>query len=204
MGLVCVYYWTTTPCTSVATHWKLVPKSKASVRRDQESDLEGRAERAMGASESLCATDCGDRDDYNSQYQAKCVQANVSQVYVLVCRAHRVPALRCAWRQGGALRERRHGRMRDHAVAAACSGGQEHICLHVFCDFLCPTGVLCCCLLPRAPHSGYGDTACPPRQVRRKNGVPALQPGTLSSLCTTLHRHASLLKSKLSNANSTR
>ncbi len=107
-------------------------------------------------------------------------------------------------RQGGALRERRHGRMRDHAVAAACSGGQEHICLHVFCDFLCPTGVLCCCLLPRAPHSGYGDTACPPRQVRRKNGVPALQPGTLSSLCTTLHRHASLLKSKLSNANSTR
>ena len=52
----------------------------------------------MGAQESLCAADCGDRDDYNSQYQAKCVQANVSQVYVLVCRAHRVrgTALRLA------------------------------------------------------------------------------------------------------------
>jgi len=46
------------------------------------------------------------------------------------------------------------------------------------------------CLPPRAPHAGYGGTACPPGQDRRNNGVPTLQPGTRSVCCPPPKRRA--------------
>ena len=90
-------------------------------------------------------------------------------------------------RPGGALRERSHRRMRNHAVAAACIGGQEYVCRHVFCDFWCPTGVLS--VVFPVPRTQFMAASRPGRGAwSRCASTAPVAAGTTACSGTTPHR----------------
>ncbi len=75
----------------------------------------------MGANESLCAPDCGDRDDHDSQYQVKCAQANGSQVVCPSVVAH-TGSRHGLWR-GGRARPGVALRVKGPDGEGSCGGG---------------------------------------------------------------------------------